>query len=324
MNEIITITETELNQIEREIRDFQKNMALSILEIGDRLLKVKAGMPHGMFTDWIEGNLNMSQRSANNYMRASRAFDTASKRKAIANFNATNVLLLAELPEETRDDFISSEDIQNMTTRELKEKVKQEKETADVRKYFARTYEESQEYFDIEISKLKPLPEYEKFGVDPRTGREYIRFLNGMEECGMLQAILITKNNIIINGHERVRAMRDLGHKMVRAHYLWVPEYFDDDNLERVCLRYFFDINRWDNSRTSLYYYFSAMWNFTLWNFEEGERMMDIFKNQGDEIDKKYQEQCDRIERYRKAGCPKKEWEESGLSFAEYVDKYCA
>ena len=320
-NEIILIKETELHQIEQEIRQLKGNIALSILEIGDRLIKVKEAMPHGMFLSWVENTIDLSQRSANNYMRASRTFDTMEKRKAISNFTATKVLMLAELPDSTRDDFIESVDVDGMTTRELKEAVQKEKSSADVRKYFARSIEERDRYFEIEISKLKPLPEYEKYGVDPRTGKDYIRFLNGLEECGMFEAIFITKNNIILNGHERVRAMRDLGHKTITARYWYVNDFREGETLQEVCLRSFFDLNRWDFTRTSLYYYFSGMWYFTLWNFEEGERMFDIFKNQGDEIDKRYQEQCDRIERLMNSKVPVQEFYDSGLPLEDYLLK---
>ena len=319
MNEIITITNTELRQIEKEIKEFQNTMAYSILEIGDRLIRVKEAMPHGMFTQWVEENVNMSTRSANNYMRASRAFDTMTKRKAIADFEATKVLLLAELPEETRDDFIETVPVKDMTTRDLKEQIKREKESADVRKYFARTDSEMNDCFEIEISKLKPLPEYDNFSVEPRTGREYIGFLNSLDEVGQLVPILITKNNIIINGHERVRALRDLGHKTVTAHYLHVTNFYEGEGLNQVCLRYFLDMNRWDNSRTSLFYYYGALYNYTIWNFDEGHRLFDIFVNEGEEIDRKFREETDRIERLLKCGVPVQKFYESNLPLEEYL-----
>lgn len=320
MSEIITITNMELRQIEQEIKQFQNTMACAILEIGDRLIRVKEAMPHGMFTQWLEENVSMSTRSANNYMRASRAFDTVTKRKAIADFEATKVLLLAELPEETRDDFIETVPVKDMTTRDLKEQIKREKESADVRKYFARTQDEMYEVFDIEISKLKPLPEYDMYGVEPRTGREYIGFLNSLDECGQLVPILITKNNIIINGHERVRAMRDLGHKTVKAHYLHVTRFHEGEGLDEVCLRYFLNINIWDHSRTSLLYYFGALYHCMIGELDLAHKFADIFVNDGKRIDNKYMEECDKIERLRKAGNSAIQgFRESELPLEEYL-----
>ena len=287
MEEIISITGEELSQIEREILEYKTGIALSILEIGDRLNFVKDKMPHGTFIPWIEQNLGFSQRTANNYMLASRSFDIA-KRKSIANLDSTKVVMLASLPEDVRDDFIETTDIQNMSTRELKEHIKSERKWEKIRPYFARTASESADYFEIGVDQLSPLPHYDEFALPPATGDAYIRFLNGIRHSGTIQPIIITKHHVIIDGHERVRAYKDLGIKTIKARYLFVQRFLPDDTWEKVCLRYFFDINRWTNSRTSAYYYYSALYETTLGHKDEASKMAEIYKEHRDEIDQNY------------------------------------
>lgn len=53
----------------QHIRGMQK---LAILTVGQHLLRAKEVLPHGTFTAWAETELGMSDRTAQNYMRAAQ------------------------------------------------------------------------------------------------------------------------------------------------------------------------------------------------------------------------------------------------------------
>ena len=64
--------------------------------------------------------------------------------------------------------------------------------------------------------------------------------------------------------------------------------------FDALCLRYFYDLKRWDCSRTSMYYYFSAFYHAIMGDYKAVERDRHIFMTEGEEIDQKYDEQCKR------------------------------
>ena len=279
----------ELKQLENEIKKFKSTIAISILEIGDRLLRAKEMLRHGEFITWVEDNIKLSQRTANNYMRAATVFYTVEKRKSVSDFNSTTVIMLAELPDSVREDFMKQTDVTQMSTRDLKEAVQKEKASAELKQYFAQSPEEQQETFEIEISKLKPNPNLDPFGLDPYEGKNYTRFLNSIKQYGLFSAIMITKNNVIINGHERVRAMKDLGYKTIKARYVYVPSFYEGETFDMVCLRTFAESNRWDHTRSEDYHFFNWIYQYCCGNLAEAEKELDIYQNHGQEIHDYYE-----------------------------------
>ena len=74
--------------------------------------------------------------------------------------------------------------------------------------------------FEIAIDDLKPYPGYDEFApILHRKGEEYKFFLALRREYGF-DPIWITKNNIVLDGHERIRAAKDLGLKTIMAKHI--------------------------------------------------------------------------------------------------------
>lgn len=286
---ISCIEKQELDVIENDIKKRKDQIAICMLEIGDRLIRAKQILKHGQFQDWIESNVMLSYKTASNFMRAAKAFPEE-KRKSISFLKSTQVLLLAELPEETRDTFIVDNDVSCMSTRELKAAIRQEKEM----RFFASTEEESYQKFEIGIDDLKPLPEYAKHPFLERSPIDCVRYLDWMKE-DRYQPVIITKNNYVIDGMERIRALKYLGYQKIRARYLYIrnPMGMPFDTL---CLRYFYDLKRWDFTRTSLYYFFSAFYYAVMGDRKQSEHAWDVYLTEGAEIDRKYKEQFDRAQ----------------------------
>ena len=288
----------ELLRLESEIIERKNRIAVNILEIGDRLIIAKGMLDHGQFLNWLSNNVSLSDRTARNYMRAARAFPEP-KRKAISNLTGTNVLLLAELPDSTRDSFMQEYDIASMTTRELKTAIRSVNATADISQFFSIDQDEANQEFDIDINKLKPLPFYQEymslFGIEQRVGDKYIRFLQDMQK-GYMPSIIITKNNYIIDGVERVRAAKDLGYKTIKARYLYL--YVKNHmgmGFEQICRQYFLDYLRWSFWRRSAFYIISYVYNLEMHDKDAAERDLDTYIRHGEEIDAKNREWMENI-----------------------------
>lgn len=294
MNEIVN-TE-ELFRLEKEIKERKNTIALNMLEIGDRLLLAKELLDHGQFTKWLEENVSISERMARNYMRAARVFPEG-KRKSISVLNSTQVLLLAELPEESRERFTKKADLDklaNMSVREMKATIKAETASADIMSHFAESVEEGYKKFDIELDKLKQHPHYDRYVTKlglTYTGKGYIRFLSEMEEKpSWFLPIIITKDNVVIDGWQRVRAARDLGWKTIKARYIYCPQEAITDSYERTLEAVFLECQAWEYTRTSLFEFYFSMYYYTIGNIEEGNRLFEEFEKEGEEKDRKYRE----------------------------------
>ena len=282
----------ELDVIESDIKQEINKVAISILIIGDRLIRAKEILKHGQFQEWVDANFVISYRAATNYMRAAKAFPEE-KRKSISFLKSTQVLLLAELPEETRDSFITDNDISSMSTRELKAAIKQEKTNIEMMQYFASTEEEAAQEFDVDIDTLNPLPIYAEYPFLRRNIFDYYYFLEWMKE-DRYPPVLITKNGFVIDGMERIRAAKYLGKTTIRAHYLYVKDYMSMP-FDTLCTRYFYDMKRWDFSRRSLYYFFSALYHEVMGEHEQATQDWNTYITDGAEIDRKFKEHCDRL-----------------------------
>lgn len=82
-------------QLEKNAASIRRNVAQgtrAFLEIGRQLLEVKALLPHGSFSRWVEANCQFGQHSAQNFMHAA-AF--ARQHEELAELDQTAIILLA-------------------------------------------------------------------------------------------------------------------------------------------------------------------------------------------------------------------------------------
>lgn len=59
----------EITRLHTEIEAYLNKSLANALEIGAKLDQVKADLPHGEFTGWVEDNLPFTPRTARNYMK---------------------------------------------------------------------------------------------------------------------------------------------------------------------------------------------------------------------------------------------------------------
>lgn len=77
----------------------------------------------------------------------------------------------------------------------------------------------------ILVNILKPHPRNNYF-FDDITGESWKRFLNSVKTSGVIEPIVVTQDNIIVSGHQRVRACNELGIKEVECKV----RYYDSED----------------------------------------------------------------------------------------------
>jgi chromosome segregation ATPase len=116
MNEIIKI-----DTITAEILILKQQTAQNIIEIGKRLIAIKESLPHGEFGKYLKEKVDFSHMTANRFMNAARE---CSNSTAMLNLEPTKIFALLDLPHEEREEFIKSNPVEEMTTRELQQAIK--------------------------------------------------------------------------------------------------------------------------------------------------------------------------------------------------------
>jgi hypothetical protein len=160
----------ELDRIENEIRFFQDKAGEALLEMGKRLIRVKAHEGHGKFLESL-GRLGMAERSAQYAMVAARKF---SNTPTLAYLESSKMKALTVLEEDEIDTLekggpiagMTLDDIGRMSVRELRDNLRKEREKAKKEKEGRKKDRETQEAAfarkDQEICELEQQLRYQQ------------------------------------------------------------------------------------------------------------------------------------------------------------------
>lgn len=122
------IIAVEINYIKRQA---QQTLLAASVEIGRKLNEAKALVPHGMWEDWLAENVDYSQSTANNLMRIATEygdeqvslFSGKSNSETFASLTYSQAVALFALPMDQRQEFVENHDMEDLSTRELKEEI---------------------------------------------------------------------------------------------------------------------------------------------------------------------------------------------------------
>lgn len=125
------IVAAEINTIKKNV---QQIMIAGALEIGGKLVEAKGMVPYGQWGDWLASKVNYSQSTANNLMKLyneyggnqQSLFDTWTNSQAFAELPYTKHLALLALPFSERQEFVESNQVAEMSTRELEKRIREE------------------------------------------------------------------------------------------------------------------------------------------------------------------------------------------------------
>ena len=114
----------------------QQAMLTYAIEIGRRLIEVKELLPHGEWGNYLKTQVEYSQSTANNFMRLFEEYGSAQNSifgaepnsQSLGNLPYTKALALIAIPSEEREEFAEKHDVENISTRELKEVIRERDE----------------------------------------------------------------------------------------------------------------------------------------------------------------------------------------------------
>lgn len=123
----------EINSIKEQTR---KMVLFNSIEIGRRLTEAKLLIKHGEWGEWLSKSVDYSQRTASNLMAIFEQYGSSqitlfcdnAKSQALANLSYTQAVALLGIPQGEREAFIEEHDIDNMSTRELQQAIKEKQD----------------------------------------------------------------------------------------------------------------------------------------------------------------------------------------------------
>lgn len=122
MNEL---QDTEIKQLELEIKFYKNQTVQSVFEVGERLIRAKSIVPHGEWENWLNEKVDFSQERARQIMIVTKEYSNS---KMSWNISFDKMFMLTSLKSEERETFIEENPVEDMTTRELRQAIKEKKE----------------------------------------------------------------------------------------------------------------------------------------------------------------------------------------------------
>lgn len=133
-------------RVVNEARFYMQQSADAMLELGKRLIQLKENEPHGTFSDIVENELNIAPAVARRMMQASVKFlgngvPGDPKRSALSVLGKTKLYELMVLDDDELDALadggtvagLQQDDIDRMTSRELRAALRNQRQAADSR-----------------------------------------------------------------------------------------------------------------------------------------------------------------------------------------------
>lgn len=153
--------ETVKEEIISLTRQAQVNAVHYACEIGKRLCEAKEQVGHGAWGEWLKTEVDYSQSTAENFMKIYREygsnqmslFSDFSNSQTFGKLDVSKLLLLASVPAEERENVAKEVDAENISVRELKEKLKERDTELEIEKSRAEEAEEDIKKLETEISR---------------------------------------------------------------------------------------------------------------------------------------------------------------------------
>ena len=134
MDEIMVVGyQRQIGDVTRDIRIKTGQFLMDAIEIGRLLYEAKSLVQPGGWMEYVEKELPFSQSWANNYMRLYKEYggdqlSVFGNSQATAKLSPTQALELLALPAQEREEFLAENDVENMSTRELHQAIKERDE----------------------------------------------------------------------------------------------------------------------------------------------------------------------------------------------------
>lgn len=155
MSNIIPARDIEMvtSDIHYAQRQGARQLLSNLIEIGRLLVEAKSMVPHGEWGKYLEEKVNYSQSTANNYMKLYQEygdnqesfFSSFSNSQAFGNLTYTQAIALLALPAEERQEFAETNDVADMSTRQLEQAIRERNEERAARERAEELAEKAQQ-----------------------------------------------------------------------------------------------------------------------------------------------------------------------------------
>ncbi|MBU3126769.1 DUF3102 domain-containing protein [Clostridium tagluense] len=159
MNEIQT---TVIDTLTVEILILKQQTAQNIIEIGKRLIAAKGNLPHGEWGKYLDEKVDFSQRTANNFMKVANEFSNS---QTLANLSQSKVFALLSLPQEERETFVKENPVDEMSTRELQQAIKDRDKAEKEKEIYASAMKKAEDAKFISDNLLRESKEAAKADI---------------------------------------------------------------------------------------------------------------------------------------------------------------
>lgn len=129
----IQVITMEIKTLHRQAQQVVLGYAI---EIGRRLREAKEQLPHGQWGQWLKTQVEFSQSTANNFMRIFEEygarqislFGGEANSQALGNLPYTKALALLAIPEDEREEFVETNKVEELSSRELERMIRERDE----------------------------------------------------------------------------------------------------------------------------------------------------------------------------------------------------
>jgi chromosome segregation ATPase len=184
-----------VDMIAAEINALTASMLNNIVEIGRRMVEAKEMLPYGTFGKWIVENTGYSSSTAENFMRIFKEYGSAQgslfgdnvESQTFGKLSYSKALALLDVPAEERESFAEEHHAAEISTRELKQAIRERNEAlqaAEAAKAELDEAEESRAKMEEDMRHLKELQQRSKEAALKKAQKE---LQQAKEEAGAAQ-----------------------------------------------------------------------------------------------------------------------------------------
>lgn len=157
-NEIVVYSDN-VKRMTTEIKVIQDNVCRGMIEIGKRLIEIKKEVGHGNWLEYLDKELGYSVRTAQQLMKVYEEFGNTN---TFSFLQSSKIIALLDIPQESREDFISNHNLEDSTVRQLKDEIKKYKEENGLLTQKQQQALEEKRRVEQETQRLKSQLEQEK------------------------------------------------------------------------------------------------------------------------------------------------------------------
>lgn len=203
------------------------------------MIAVKEKLPHGEWGKWLKEKVDFSQEHARRFMKIATECANST---SMLNLPPTKVFALLDLPREEREEFVQSNPVNEMSTRELQQAIKDRekalKEKADLEVKLEAAEKEAQEKGSLYKTATESSEKLRKELEETKKQLEEAQASGNDEEVSRLQASLREKEDKLSESGKKIEDLeRQLKEKPIDAAVVTIEKIPDEVQKELDELR---------------------------------------------------------------------------------------